>query len=440
MKHNGVDAWHFALPDGLGSVRHVLDENLNTVYSADYAAYGDVIASEGANPMDYGYTGQPLDANGLAYHRARFYDPSLGVWNSQDPLELMNRYGYVDGNPINLRDTSGGYPDCNELIPYPEHGSYLHCSINSTSLSECEGCCSQILYGCISQGISPTQEQYAMYSECISNCQKQFPSTRIPIDNTNNVFAISESIANGFIGSEPPPIETACSGQNIAWGMYAEGFNVSGGIGIGAITGAEIVYDFGSMQRAAFEYSGNTVSISAGVGGSYYIAHGAGFPYNGGIENYEGIFYGLEGGYSFDDAFTGSLDPVTLGPGIVFGGFSSPLDSTHVISAAYFGLSLNLGASIPIIGNFTGYKTDYAQVSPTYSYVDNETNKVNPEKIYNDILFGIGLLSTISNYNTNFELLDYLDNPVAMDIRRNGAIKARGWAEFYNATQDCTCR
>gem|GEM_PF-5591884 len=63
-----MDAWHFALPDGLGSVRHVLDENLNTVYSADYAAYGDVIASEGMNPMAYG----------LAYHRARYYGSESG--------------------------------------------------------------------------------------------------------------------------------------------------------------------------------------------------------------------------------------------------------------------------------------------------------------------------------------------------------------------------
>jgi len=59
--------------------------------------------------MDYGYTGQPLDANGLAYHRARYYDASMGVWNSQDPLELMNRYGYVDGNPVMYRDPSGFY-------------------------------------------------------------------------------------------------------------------------------------------------------------------------------------------------------------------------------------------------------------------------------------------------------------------------------------------
>jgi|GEM_PF-2722167 len=65
--------------------------------------------------MAYGYTGQPLDANGLAYHRARFYDPSLGVWNSQDPLELMNRYGYVDGNPITMVDRSGHYGESNNV-------------------------------------------------------------------------------------------------------------------------------------------------------------------------------------------------------------------------------------------------------------------------------------------------------------------------------------
>jgi len=104
-------------------VRHVLDENLNTVYSADYAAYGDVIASEGVNPMEYGFTGQPMDANGLAYHRARFYDPSLGVWLSEDPLELMNRYGYVSGNPSNFVDPSGYTESCGSYNPCTEPDS-----------------------------------------------------------------------------------------------------------------------------------------------------------------------------------------------------------------------------------------------------------------------------------------------------------------------------
>jgi len=67
---------YYTIQNGLGSVRHVLDENLNTVYKTDYSAYGETFNSTGANPMAYGFTGQPMDANSLAYHRARYYDPS----------------------------------------------------------------------------------------------------------------------------------------------------------------------------------------------------------------------------------------------------------------------------------------------------------------------------------------------------------------------------
>ncbi|NJL92476.1 MAG: hypothetical protein HC915_01520 [Anaerolineae bacterium] len=38
-------------------------------------------------------------------HRTRYYDPALGVWLSEDPLELGNRYVYV--NPVNLVDPTG---------------------------------------------------------------------------------------------------------------------------------------------------------------------------------------------------------------------------------------------------------------------------------------------------------------------------------------------
>jgi len=105
-------------------VRHALDENLNTVYTTDYSAYGETFNSTGANPMEYGFTGQPLDANGLAYHRARYYVASIGVWNSQDPLELMNRYGYVDGNPIKFTDASG----LDGICPFGKNESTGRCN------------------------------------------------------------------------------------------------------------------------------------------------------------------------------------------------------------------------------------------------------------------------------------------------------------------------
>jgi hypothetical protein len=47
------------------------------------------------------------DANGLQYHRARYYDPALGIWTAQDFLETPNRYMYASANPINRVDLNG---------------------------------------------------------------------------------------------------------------------------------------------------------------------------------------------------------------------------------------------------------------------------------------------------------------------------------------------
>ncbi|NJL56029.1 hypothetical protein HC928_13220, partial [bacterium] len=54
-------------------------------------------------PTPFAFTGQPRDLHGLQYHRARYYDPELGVWLSADPLELglnhlradINRFFYA---------------------------------------------------------------------------------------------------------------------------------------------------------------------------------------------------------------------------------------------------------------------------------------------------------------------------------------------------------
>jgi RHS repeat-associated protein len=62
----------------------------------------------------YGFTGEPGDANGLVYLRNRYYNPALGTFismdafggNPNDPMSL-NRYAYVEGNPVNKTDPSG---------------------------------------------------------------------------------------------------------------------------------------------------------------------------------------------------------------------------------------------------------------------------------------------------------------------------------------------
>jgi RHS repeat-associated protein len=99
--------WNWPALDGLGTVRQVYDDALAEAYTADRDPYGDLIAATGSNPTPFEYTGEPEDQNGLLHLRARYYDPSRGVFNSRDPLETPNRYAYVGGNPINATDPSG---------------------------------------------------------------------------------------------------------------------------------------------------------------------------------------------------------------------------------------------------------------------------------------------------------------------------------------------
>ena len=63
----------------------------------------------------YQYTGREWDTTtGLQYSRARWYDPQIGRFISEDPIGFRggdaNLYGYVGNNPAMLRDPSGEIP------------------------------------------------------------------------------------------------------------------------------------------------------------------------------------------------------------------------------------------------------------------------------------------------------------------------------------------
>ena len=64
---------------------------------------------------DVGYTGHKFDADlGLSYMQARYYDPVIGRFYSNDPVgftgevDTFNRYSYVANNPYKYTDPTGG--------------------------------------------------------------------------------------------------------------------------------------------------------------------------------------------------------------------------------------------------------------------------------------------------------------------------------------------
>ena len=133
-------SWSHTLQDGLGSLRAVYNSGMGEIFTAEYDPYGEILASSGTNPGPFAFTGEPLDQNGLQYHRARYYDPGMGVWISEDSLETANRYGYVSANPINRVDPSG--------LIYESPGAYGGCS--ETKQSQYDLSCTRSAFGVIS--------------------------------------------------------------------------------------------------------------------------------------------------------------------------------------------------------------------------------------------------------------------------------------------------
>jgi RHS repeat-associated protein len=73
--------------------------------------FRDCHFSQGTLGTDKKFTGQRLDATGLYYYNARYYDPVIGrlistdtvVQNPADP-QTLNRYLYCINNPLKYVD------------------------------------------------------------------------------------------------------------------------------------------------------------------------------------------------------------------------------------------------------------------------------------------------------------------------------------------------
>jgi RHS repeat-associated protein len=101
--------------DGLGSTTALTSESGAVTATLLYDAWGNQRAVTGSDQGRYRFTGAELDQTTGLYHMgARFYDPTIGRWLSEDPKQdepfepaTLNFYAYVNSNPVNFTDPSG---------------------------------------------------------------------------------------------------------------------------------------------------------------------------------------------------------------------------------------------------------------------------------------------------------------------------------------------
>ncbi|GIW89798.1 MAG: hypothetical protein KatS3mg109_0230 [Pirellulaceae bacterium] len=103
----------WALGDHLGTVRDLIDSAGNVVNHLRYEAFGR-ITSETNAAVDFlfAFTGRERDEeSALFYYRARYYDPAVGRFISEDPLGFgagdANLATYVSNHPVAYVDPTG---------------------------------------------------------------------------------------------------------------------------------------------------------------------------------------------------------------------------------------------------------------------------------------------------------------------------------------------
>jgi RHS repeat-associated protein len=100
-------SYHF---DRRGSTIALTDQNGAATDTFQYAPYGELVNRTGSTDTPFLYNGQDgvmTDENGLYYMRARYYNPDIKRFINLDVLlgsidegQSLNRYAYVNGNPV----------------------------------------------------------------------------------------------------------------------------------------------------------------------------------------------------------------------------------------------------------------------------------------------------------------------------------------------------
>ena len=114
------DVTTYFLQDGLGSTTGLTDDDGSLTDTYAYDVFGAMKSQTGTSANAWRFTGELNDssvARSPYYLRARYYDPALGRFLSQDPWpsnpmnpQTLNRYLYALNDPARFTDPNGYLP------------------------------------------------------------------------------------------------------------------------------------------------------------------------------------------------------------------------------------------------------------------------------------------------------------------------------------------
>jgi RHS repeat-associated protein len=100
--------------DGIGSTTSLSNTAGSLAQTYTYDSFGKLTASSGSLTNPFQYTGRESDSETSLYsYRARYFDPQVGRFLSEDPVGFWggaNFYAYVKNNPVKYTDMFGLAP------------------------------------------------------------------------------------------------------------------------------------------------------------------------------------------------------------------------------------------------------------------------------------------------------------------------------------------
>ena len=109
---DSAGARHF-LDDALGSTLALTDSTGTIQTQYTYEPFGNTTGAGQASSSAYQYTGRENDGTGLYFVRARYYNPILGRFISEDPIGIEDgkaKYVYALNDPLRYADPAGLWP------------------------------------------------------------------------------------------------------------------------------------------------------------------------------------------------------------------------------------------------------------------------------------------------------------------------------------------